>query len=89
MLTEISVSEFDQWHSAITGRPWHLDPQRYYGNHHISMIHNMHSKKPITPEQADIYYREQPKQPADWRAMKAAMTGVSGVTRKENVCHNK
>ena len=83
MLAEMTASEFDQWHERITSRPWYLDPTRYYGNHQLAMFHNMHSKDAVTPEQVDIYYREPPKEAVDWRKLKAAMSGVSGVVRKD------
>lgn len=83
MLSEMTCSDFDEWFDAVTNRPWYLDPQRYYGNYQLSLIFNAHSKHPASPETFDIYYREKPIKPKSWQSIKAAMAGISGVTRKD------
>lgn len=84
MLSELTVSQFDRWHSELTNRPWDQDPIRYYGNQLLAMTHNIHSKRTVSPDEVDIYYTPPVKAPADWRSIKAMMSTVSGVKRLDN-----
>ena len=86
LLTELTCSEFDDWFKAITQRPYHLDPVRYYGNQTLALLWNINTTKQhrVSPETLDIYFIPEPVEQQDWRSMKAAMNNVQGVTRTQD-----